>query len=379
MVIFLPLLFGLLALLSFPFDSGVHLFFQSVRTETGNAFMLWITNFTSVLIFFGVLAGAFLASSRTRHGFFPLAGSIVLALIAGSLLKMFLMVGRPEFGALTYEPTPSFPSLHTAVVFSVVPILWYRAKLLLPAWICYSVIIALSRMYVGVHFLSDIFGGVMIGLASGFVFVWLEQKHHLSERMLKIHFELRRQIAHLIIGGGIALLIYTGMIQTYDLFLILIAGGLLIIVYKKFPDRIPVITQVLSLFERKEDRKHFPGKGSFFLILGITLTMIVFPKDIAVPSIIILAVADSVNSITGRYFGSMQNPFNRLKSIEGSLIGCLAATSAASIFVGFWPAFFASLSASFVESLHVQIGKFHLNDNISIPLISGLVLSVWYG
>mgnify|MGYP002623664099 CR=1 FL=1 len=63
----------------------------------------------------------------------------------------------------------SFPSNHAASGFAVAYTLqWYYPGL---RWIFFSLatVVALSRVYAGVHFPSDILGGALIGLAIGFI------------------------------------------------------------------------------------------------------------------------------------------------------------------------------------------------------------------
>ena len=195
---------------------------------------------------------------------------------------------------------------------------------------------------------------------------------------MNIHFELRRQVAHIIIGSAAIIGIQTNLINIRDIGCIFFGGLFLLIAYKKYPDKIPVITPLLSFFERKKDRLNFPGKGSFFLILGIFLSLILFPQQIALTAIAILAIGDSVTNIVGRYFGEIENPLNPKKTIEGSLVGFFFSLAVASFFVSFWPAFFASAGAIFVESLRLKIGNLEIDDNIIIPLTAGWILTLWY-
>ena len=63
----------------------------------------------------------------------------------------------------------SFPSGHTAVSFAAVTGLW-RSRSRLWRWaLILSVIIAFSRLYLYVHYPTDILGGVAFGVAAGFI------------------------------------------------------------------------------------------------------------------------------------------------------------------------------------------------------------------
>lgn len=369
----------ILAFACVPFDHSIGLFIAKFRWDALDPVMTTVTRMEVIWILLFLLFIPFLVSPKKRALLFPLWGSIAVALFAAHAAKNLLLTERPDILALTVETSPRFPSLHTAIMFSVIPILATYLKAAHKPWLLLALLIAFSRLYVGVHFLSDIFGGIAIGLASGMFFVWLEEKKDLSKRILKIHFELRRQIAHMVIGFITIVGVDQGLISVNDIAVVLGVGLALVLIYKKYPDRVPIITPFLTFFERKEDRQNFPGKGSFFLVLGIFLSLLIFEKHIALATIAILSVGDAITNVVGRHFGEIENPLNPKKTIEGSMAGFFCALGVASFFVSFWPAFFGSLGAILVESLDLKIGRFKIDDNLVIPLAAGWILTLWYG
>ena len=63
-------------------------------------------------------------------------------------------------------PTSSFPSGHTIVAFALaLPLLYYNKKLGIIATVL-AILVGFSRIFVGVHYLSDVFGGVLIAVIS---------------------------------------------------------------------------------------------------------------------------------------------------------------------------------------------------------------------
>ncbi len=64
------------------------------------------------------------------------------------------------------SPDPSFPSDHAVFAFAITTVLWLRARnwglALLPA----AVLLALSRVYCGTHYPSDVTGGALLGAAA---------------------------------------------------------------------------------------------------------------------------------------------------------------------------------------------------------------------
>ena len=88
---------------------------------------------------------------------------------------------------LVAEPDPnSFPSGHTSAALSCAAAWWhYLPRPWRIAAAAGAVLMALSRLYVGVHFPTDVLCGVLVGLLCGFGGWKLEEK--LSKEHGKVH------------------------------------------------------------------------------------------------------------------------------------------------------------------------------------------------
>jgi membrane-associated phospholipid phosphatase len=63
---------------------------------------------------------------------------------------------------------PSFPSAHTAIAFATAMVSWWTSPDLFGPWLFVAALaVALSRVAVGVHYLSDVVMGAMIGFVVG--------------------------------------------------------------------------------------------------------------------------------------------------------------------------------------------------------------------
>jgi membrane protein DedA with SNARE-associated domain/membrane-associated phospholipid phosphatase len=162
------------------FDRALDAYLHARATPPLTTFFLIITAFGSIepLVLLGVIMAAFLAWGRR----WVFLGSW-LAAVAGSavlnhLLKELFARPRPHFEhPLLVETSYSFPSGHAMESFVVYGMLAYFAVLALRTWesrvgvVCGAallvVLIGFSRMYLGVHYLSDVLAGYAAGA------VWL--------------------------------------------------------------------------------------------------------------------------------------------------------------------------------------------------------------
>ena len=130
---------------------------------------LWIA-FTLLLLLF----------RRTRRAGFAMAVALVLYMAAGHFfLKPLFARPRPcdvdtAITILVKRPHGhSFPSGHTASAFAAAFALWLQnRKLGVPALVL-AAFIAFTRLYLYVHFPTDVLGGLVLGLALGALASWL--------------------------------------------------------------------------------------------------------------------------------------------------------------------------------------------------------------
>lgn len=186
-------------------------------------------------------------------------------------------------------------------------------------------------------------------------------------------FEFNRQAFHMLLGIIIVLLLRYSFIDNNLILISILAGFILSFLSRKI--KIPVIYGFLQKFERKKDLQRFPGKGIIFYLIGIYISLLLFPKEIAMASIMILALGDSVSHLYGLYYGKMRHPLSEKKFLEGTIAGFIAGFLGALIFLPWLEAFFASLAAMIVEAIEIKIGTEQVDDNLIIPAIAGAV--VW--
>ena len=186
-------------------------------------------------------------------------------------------------------------------------------------------------------------------------------------------FELNRQLFHILLGMVIVALLVYDFIDKNKILVIIIIG--LILSYLSKKTKIPIIYQLLQKFERREDIAKFPGKGIIFYFIGIYIALSLFPKDIAMASILVLALGDSISHLYGLHYGKIKHPFSRTKFLEGTIAGFIFGFIGAFVFLPWWEAVLASLAAMIVEAIEMKIGTQQVDDNLIVPLVAGA--AVW--
>lgn len=149
---------------------------QSIRTPLGDMIMSQITALGNGGILWIILACVLLAFPKTRNIGFVVAVALCwdLVLCNGILKNLFARI-RPfdvntSIELLISKPKDySFPSGHTAASFAAVAGLYFSGgrklwKIALPI----ALAIAFSRLYLYVHYPTDILGGALVGILSGY-------------------------------------------------------------------------------------------------------------------------------------------------------------------------------------------------------------------
>ena len=119
----------------------------------------WVTN----AILFLVLPTIILFRKRNKLMFLWL--SLVLSFLVATILKILVARERPDL-ALIPEDSFSFPSRHAAIAFTILPFMFKETKLWY--WWIIVIVIGLSRLISGVHYLSDVIAGALIGYYIGY-------------------------------------------------------------------------------------------------------------------------------------------------------------------------------------------------------------------
>ena len=135
-------------------------------TYLGNSGLIWII-ITLLLLMF----------KKTRKiGILSAIALIEDLLICNVFLKQIIKRMRPydRYSDLTRiiakQPDYSFPSGHSAAAFASAMVIFKNGdkKMGIPA-LALAILISASRLYVGVHYPSDVIGGIIIGMVCSYL------------------------------------------------------------------------------------------------------------------------------------------------------------------------------------------------------------------
>ncbi len=184
----------LVVIISFYFDSEIVRGISFLRNNILNDFFLGLTFISSSVIIFFFLTSLFLWKEHKRKWIIPLWFTLGVSAVIGFILKIIIQRPRPfQLGIvsvlLVLEKAShltwnfAFPSFHAMLVFSSIPILSKQFPKFKYVWIVFASLVAFSRVYFGLHFLSDIIGGGLIGYIIGIIIVKLEKENKFGEKI----------------------------------------------------------------------------------------------------------------------------------------------------------------------------------------------------
>jgi len=156
-------------IVSFFFDKDISVFFTSYRVSFLDAISIFINNISGYILF-GFVFLVFLMAKQKKK-LLPLTVTFLLYLGLTGIFKIMIARPRPfvELNNSIVEnlnPEKSFPSGHATAVFSLVNFFNFN-KIIFCSWIFIAVVVSLSRVYSGVHYLSDVIAGALLGFFIG--------------------------------------------------------------------------------------------------------------------------------------------------------------------------------------------------------------------
>jgi len=172
------------------FDQALISFIRGFETPALTSIMklfTFIGSFPVVLVIFLIVSFIFYRVLKSRTEIFLVAAVIVGTQVINLLLKLLFHRARPDIHLLIDVGGYSFPSGHAMSAFAVYGILTFvfwrhipksigRISLIIGSSM-FILFIGMSRIYLGVHYPSDIIGGYFASAAWLTVAIWFFQSY----------------------------------------------------------------------------------------------------------------------------------------------------------------------------------------------------------
>ena len=145
----------------------------NLRSEPLTVIMKVITNLSSAYVLIAITLGTLIFIKNKKVGL-CVAGNLIIATLLNQLLKYIIQRPRPDGYRLIAESGYSFPSGHSMVSMAfyglIIYLIWKMVKNKKIKYISCGILgllipmIGFSRIYLGVHYASDVIGGFAISI-----------------------------------------------------------------------------------------------------------------------------------------------------------------------------------------------------------------------
>ncbi len=166
-------------------DTNIYNLIFKLYSEGTTLVMAFISHLGSVTILI-MLCVVFAVLQKTRKISLIVTLNLIISYLINSIIKLIVARPRPNSLPLVYEEGYSFPSGHAMVCTAFYGFLIYitykyiKNKALKNSIICglslLIFLIGVSRIYLGVHYATDVIGGFLIGILYLVLFIIIVNK-----------------------------------------------------------------------------------------------------------------------------------------------------------------------------------------------------------
>jgi dolichol kinase/membrane-associated phospholipid phosphatase len=273
--------------------------------------------------------------------------AVLLSYISSFFLKLAFKVPRACMG-LSYCPkTYAFPSGHAtiALAFPTITFFFFRRnpKVYLPLFLL-SFLICYSRIALHVHTIFDVVGGGLLGIIVSVIWYFFFKRIESGKDRLRFYF---RKLIHL--GSAFILFLYLNVGKNYAIAAVFSLMFLFLIseIFRLKKVYFPILHEI-STFCKKKEEKGFLLEP-FLFILSLCL-LLFFPPNFFLAGSLPLLIGDAFAGLIGYAFGRHKLPYNRTKTVEGTVGFFVSTFTAFLLFFNLKVSLFLSIFSTLWES-----------------------------
>ncbi|WP_018768095.1 undecaprenyl-diphosphatase [Bacillus sp. 105MF] len=165
-----------------------------------NPMMVFVAEYMLYALVLGVLIYWFTRNNKNRMMIIQGGLAFIVAEIIGKIVGQFYSHHQP-FAVLPnvnqlveHEIDNSFPSDHTILFFSICVSIWLVRKKEGWLWLILAFCVAISRIWVGVHYPIDVVTGALVGIISALFVYWIAPKLSFIKRLLGLYERMEKHV-----------------------------------------------------------------------------------------------------------------------------------------------------------------------------------------
>ncbi len=192
-------MFVVLTIMAFMYDAIIMKIVPILRNDFLNYLFLGIAFISTTIVLFFLISTLYLLKENKRRWILPLWLSFLFSAVLSYFIKINIARPRPfqkgivSVLKISFESMKnnfntwnfSFPSLQAMMVFLALPFITKEFKKLKYVWIIFACLVGFSRVYFGVHYLSDVLAGGIIGYLIGYSLLLIEEKKEFGKKLIK--------------------------------------------------------------------------------------------------------------------------------------------------------------------------------------------------
>lgn len=166
-----------------PFDVSISFGVQSLVNPIFTILMIGITFLGNATLWLGI-AALFYWSGRRKQAFHIMNLAVLSGITAGLLKEIFARPRPSEIQVLFNDDigTHSFPSGHSTLIGAMGGYFSkrYSSRNITIFFTIIALLVAFSRVYLGMHYVSDVIAGLILGCLVGEFYYWASKKYKKS-------------------------------------------------------------------------------------------------------------------------------------------------------------------------------------------------------